>query len=71
MRMERQATDGEVLPNARSRVLHPRSIINVALEDDAHITLWIRGTRTPLAPPLANAPSAAAGSALLPCARHR
>jgi hypothetical protein len=32
MRMERQPREGEVLPNARSRVLHP------------HITVWVRDT---------------------------
>ena len=44
MRMERQPREGEYLPNERARVLKPFSLINVELYDDAHITLWIRGT---------------------------
>jgi hypothetical protein len=46
MRMERQPREGEVLPNERSRLLRPFSVINVELYDDAHITLWIRGAPT-------------------------
>ena len=51
MRMERQPREGEVLPNERARLLRPYSVINVELYDDAHITMWIRGTAPPPATP--------------------
>jgi hypothetical protein len=44
MRMERQPREGEILPNERARLLKPYAVINVELYDNAHITLWIRGT---------------------------
>ena len=63
MRMERQPRFGELLPNRRSRELRLHGVINVELHDDAHITLWIRGTpdirARRAAPPSAPAPKPA------------